>query len=203
LVSRVSLWQILKGREVWLVSFAGTCLCAVEFSILAHFVLYLKETLLFTVVVAGLLLAIVEAGGAFGKPMSGFISDRLFHGGRKRVYILMCYVAFALCMIVAFLQPDSPLWLIASICLILGLAAIGFGGLHLTLVGEIAGKELAGTVTGISSVIIMIGVIAGPPVFGYIIDITGSYQVGWQLLAILAAVAAVLLLFVREEKRRI
>ena len=69
--------------------------------------------------------------------------------------------------------------------------------------GEIAGKELAGIVSGISTIIVMIGIIAGPPVFGYIIDKTASYQAGWQLLAILAAVAAVLLLFVREERRRI
>ena len=49
----------------------------------------------------------------------------------------------------------------------------------------------------------MVGIVAGPPFFGYIIDVTGSYQIGWQLMAVLAVVALVLLLFVREEKRKI
>ena len=131
------------------------------------------------------------------------ISDHLFHGGRKRVYLLIAGVAFVMCMLLSFLQQGVPSWIIAPVCLILGLVAIGFGGLHLTLVGEIAGKELAGTVTGMSTVITMTGSIIGPPVFGYIVDTMGSYRLGWQLLAILAAVAAILLLFVREEKRRI
>jgi MFS family permease len=178
-------------------------LVAVEFSILAHFVLYSKEALLFGVVSAGLFLAAVELGGAFGKPISGLISDRVFHGGRKSVYLLMVGVAFVMCLLFSFLQQGIPWWIIVPVSSILGLVAIGFGGLHLTLVGEIAGRELAGTVIGVSAAISMAGSIIGPPVFGYIVDTTGSYRLAWQLLALLAAVAAVLLLFVREEKRRI
>ncbi len=198
-----SVREVFKNREIWLISFAGMCFMVVEFSILAHFVLYLKETLLFTAVAAGLFLAILQAGGALGKPISGFISDHLFHGSRKMVYFFMCCVAVAMSLTFAFLQPDSPLWVIALLSSMLGFVAIGIGGVHLTMVGEIASKELAGTVTGISTAILQIGTVVGPPAFGYIVDTTGSYQVGWQLLAISAAVAAILLLFVREEKRRI
>jgi len=72
----------------------------------------------------------------------------------------------------------------------------------MTLVGEIAGRELVGTVTGMALVIFVVGGIIGPPAFGYTVDVTGSYQLGWQLLVIVAIVAATLLFFVREEKRQ-
>ncbi|MFC1951502.1 MFS transporter, partial [Chloroflexota bacterium] len=172
----------------------------IEFSVLTHFVLYLKEALLFTTVAAGFSLAILQTGGALGKPISGYISDHLFHGSRKIVYFFMCCVAVAMSLTFAFLQPNSPLWIITLLSSILGFVAIGIGGVHLTMVGEIASKELAGTVTGISTAILQIGTVVGPPSFGYIVDTTDSYQVGWQLLAVSAAVAAILLLFVREEK---
>ena len=200
---RPSLREVFKGRDIWLVIIAGMCLIVVEFSAIAYFVLYLKEVLLFSVVSAGFFLATLEASGALGKPLSGLASDRLFHGRRKKFYILMCGIAGAMCLIFAFLRHGSPLWIIVLFCLILGFVSIGWGGLHLTLVGEFAGKELAGTVTAISTVFIMIGTMAGPPTFGYIVDTTDSYQTSWLFLAIMAILAVVLLLFVREEKRRI
>jgi len=197
-----SVVEIFKGREIWLLASAAMCLMAVEFSAIAYLVLYLKESLLFPVVTAGFFLAVAEASGAFGKPLAGLVSDRLFHGHRKGVYISMCCIAGAMCLILAFLQQGSPSWVIVPLCFILGFTAIGWGGLQLTLVGEIAGEKLAGTVTGMTVVIIMVGALIGPPIFGYTVDVTGSYQMGWQLLAALAILAAVLLLFIREEKRR-
>jgi ACS family hexuronate transporter-like MFS transporter len=182
---------------------AGFCLVVVEFSVIAYFVLYVEETLLLTIVNAGFFLAILESGGAFGKPISGLISDRLFHGNRKRVYILMCSLTFATCLIFTFLQQGAPSWIMIPLCFILGFVGIGWGGLHLTLVGEFAGKELAGTVTGASSVFLMVGNIIGPPTFGYIVDTTGSYRIAWMFLTIMAILAVVFLLFVREANRRI
>lgn len=175
----------------------------VEFSAIAYLVLYLRESLLFTVVTASFFLAILEASGAFGKPLSGLMSDRLFHGRRKVVLLPMIGIAGTICLILSFLQAGNPSWLIILLLLLLGFTGVGWGGLQLTLVGEIAGKKLAGTITGMVVVIWMLGNIVGPPVFGYTVDITGSYQMGWQLLALAAIVALVLNLFVREEKRRI
>jgi ACS family hexuronate transporter-like MFS transporter len=200
---RPSVGEVIKSREIPLLIGAGFCMIVVEFSGLTHFVLYLKDALLLPVVTAGFFLAFVEGGGAFGKPISGLISDRLFHGGRKRVYMMWTGVAFAMCLIFTFLGEGSPLWLIIPTCLIFGFVGIGWGGLQLTLVGEFAGKEVAGVVTGISTALLLIGNIVGPPSLGHLIDVTGSYQIAWQVLAALALVATVLLLFVREERRRI
>jgi sugar phosphate permease len=201
---RTSVREVFRNRDIWLLIGAGMCLMVVEYSALAYLVLYLNETLLFTVVTAAFFLAILEVSGAFGKPISGLISDRLFHGSRKEVYIMMCCISFAACIIFAFLShQNSSSWVIIPLCLILGFASLGWGGLHLTLVGEFAGKELAGTVTGMSTVFLMIANVIGPPGFGYIVDKTGSYRIAWQFLAIIGIVAAALLLFVREEKRKI
>ena len=198
-----SVWEAFKGREIWLLIAAGMCLLVVEFSAIAYFVLYLNESLLFTVVTAGFYLAILELGGAFGKPITGLISDRLFHGNRKRVYVLMCGITFAMCLIFALLPQGSSSWLLISLCIVLGFVAIGWGGLHLTLIGEFAGRELAGTVTGVSATFMMIANIAGPPIFGYIVDTTGSYRTAWYFLAIMAILATVLLIFVREGRKKI
>lgn len=198
-----SVLEIFKNRNIWLVIGVGMCLMVVEFAAIAYFVAYLSEMLLFSVVTAGFLLAVLEAGGAFGKPVSGLISDRLFRGSRKGVFILMCTVAGAMCLAFAFLSQGSPTWLVVPFCIILGFVAIGWGGLHLTLIGEFAGRELAGTVSGASSAFLLLANTVGPPLFGHIVDITGSYQPAWIFLAALALLAVVLLFFVQESKKRI
>ena len=195
--------EILRGREIWLITIAGTCLMVVEFSVLTYFVLFLFESLSFPEVAAGNLLAVLAAGGAFGKPITGFISDYFFHGSRRIVFILLAGIAGTTCLLFSFTVPSSPSWLIGIMAIILGLSGISWGGLHLTMVGEIAGKESAGLITGISVVFLMMGNLIGPPLFGYIVDISGSYRAGWQFLATLAAAAIVPLLFAQERTRRI
>jgi len=201
--SRPSVAGIFKSREIWLLAFSAMCLCILEFSAIAFLVLYFNESLLFPVKTAGFFLAITGVGGVFGKPLSGLVSDRLFHGRRKGVLILLSCIAGAMCLMLAFLQQGGPSWVIVPLCFILGFSGVGWAGLQMTLIGEIAGRELAGTVTGMALVVFVIGGIIGPPAFGYTVDVTGSYQLGWQLLAIMAIVAAVILLFIREKKRQI
>jgi MFS transporter, ACS family, hexuronate transporter len=198
-----SLKEILKHRDIWLVSCTGFCLNAVEFSVMAYFVLYLQSVLAFAVVAAGMFLAILQAGGAAGKPLAGFISDRAFGGKRKRAYLIVIGTGVVLCAIWSLIPSGFSLWMIGLLAVILGLSSFSWGGLHLTLVSEIAGKELTGAAIGVSTVVQMIGNILGPPVFGYIIDSTGSYRMAWQFLAVLGIIGVILLLFVREDRRRI
>lgn len=155
--------EVFLNRDIWVLIATGVCLAVVEFSAIAYFVLYLNEALLISLVTAGFFLAVLEAGGAFGKPLSGLISDRIFGGSRKKVYLLICLSAFILCLAFAFLGQGTPSWLLLALSLILGFVAVGWGGLHLTLIGEFAGKESAGIVSGAASMFIMVGI--RPPAF--------------------------------------
>jgi len=199
--SSPSLREFLKGRDIWFLAMATFCLITVEFGIIAHLVLYLTESLLFPVITAGALLALTEGGGVLGKPGSGFLSDRVFGSSRKKVYMMWGGIAGVMCLVIAF-WGSSLSWGIYPVLFLLGITAIGWGGLNLTLVAELAGVELAGRVTGIVGVISMAGCMLGPVLFGYIVDTTQSYQLAWLCCAALSAMCVVALLFVREERRR-
>jgi len=79
--------KILRNKDILLVSLVGF-FATVEFAIMTFFVLFLKEMLGYAVITAGFLLATLEAGGAFGKPIFGLLSDRLLGGSRTRAYNL-------------------------------------------------------------------------------------------------------------------
>ncbi|MBA7702499.1 hypothetical protein ES703_111268 [subsurface metagenome] len=78
--------------------------------------------------------------------------------------------------------------------------AIGWGGIYVTIAGELGGRESAGAATGAASAIIFIGVILGPPIFGFIVDSTGSYQMAWLAMALAAAVSVLFGSLIRERR---
>ncbi len=193
--------EILLTREILCLSFGSMFIAMVEFGAIAHLAVYLNEVVLFTVVVAGLGLAMLEGGGAFGKPLAGLLSDRVFGSSRRKPFVLMAFITCALCVTLIFVTQTTPLWILFPILAILGLTAVGWGGLWLTLVGEFAGKEHTGIAVGFSTMIVALGAAIGPSIFGYLVDLSDSYQPAWLLLAIFAAMCGTLIFFVREGKR--
>ena len=190
---------LFKSRDIWMLGLACLFLAVVEFSAMAYIVLYLTERLLFGVVVAGALLAMTEAAGGFGKPTSGFVSDYLLGGRRKVIFLFMAGTASVMCLVLGVAGPILG-WLLYPVLIILGVASLGWGGLYATMAGELGGREVAGAAAGAASAVIMVGVMLGPPLFGFIIDSTGSYQVAWLAMALAAAISILFGSLIRERR---
>ncbi|MFC2018667.1 MFS transporter [Chloroflexota bacterium] len=194
--------ELFKSRDIWVLSLGGFFVCMVEFAALTNLVVYFNEELLIGVVAAGGLLAITEAAGAFGKPLSGLVSDRLLGGRRKTVFLLMAGTAGIVCLVFG-ISGNNLGWLLYPILLIFGMAAIGWGGLYVAMASELAGREVAGKALGIAGAILVLGSMAGPPFFGYIVDSTGSFQTAWLVMALCGAISVTFLSLVREYKKRL
>ena len=174
----------------------------VEFSLITYLVLYAKEILLTTSVFGGILLATAEGAGALGKPFFGFLSDKAFSGMRKSPFLLLGIITILCCIVTILMPKETPLLAFGFLFAIFGFTSIGWGGLLLTLVGEFGGKENAATATGFSAMVAYLGSTIGPPIFGFIIDLTNSYFWGWSFLTICATLGTVLIGLIREERRR-
>jgi len=198
----VPLLEILKNREIWLLALCGFCMTWVEMAIIAHLVLYLTEILVFGVVAAGGLLALTEVAGAVARPGAGFISDWVFSGNRKHVFMWIAGMALGMSLVIG-LWGAYLSWLIYPVLVIMGIGGIAFGGIWLTLLSEFGGRRGAGKAVGLGGVIMIAGGVMGPPIFGYMVDATGSYQWAWLSLALVSGVCMLLLLFVREKQRKI
>jgi sugar phosphate permease len=177
-----ALLTLLASRDVRLLALVGFFLGVVEYSALAHLVLYLRSEFLLTAVAAGAVLALAEASGAVGKPVSGLVSDRRLGGRRRPALLAMAALAFAACLTLAAFGADLGAAVYVVVAL-LGLSAIGWGGLFGTAAGEIGGRAAAGQVAGLTAAAVNVGVFAGPPGFGALVDLTGSYTLAWLSLA--------------------
>jgi sugar phosphate permease len=192
--------SVLRSRDILLQGLAAMFLCAIEFSALAQLVLFLKGDWAFTAVAAGGLLAFCQGVGAIGKPVSGLVSDRLLGGRRRPALIALAALAGAACAILALIRPGQTLALWVALAL-LGVGAVGWGGLLGTLAGETAGPAAAGAAAGVTAALDNIGIFIGPPLFGWIVDRTGTYAPAWWTMVGAAVCAVILLAFVREPRR--
>jgi len=194
---------VLFDRNIILVSLASLSLCIVEFSLIAYLVVFLKASIGMSVTVAAGFLAIANGGGAIGKPFFGAISDRVFGGSRRKPLLLVAATVAVTSTLMQVITASTSYSLLAVVFAVFGFGAIGWAGLNIVLVSELASKDVIGLAVGYSVTINLIGNIFGPPIFGFIVDLTGSYSNAWWFLTASAVVSFLFLLAVREAKRNV
>ena len=182
----------LRRPGVIVVFLSGLALSVAQSSVLAHLAIYVRETFALSPVAAGQMLALAQAGGTAGRLAWGVISDRFF-GGRRRPGVVVNALIGAGAYALLALGDRLPLAGLVSLSLVAGVGAFGWVGLYFALVAEIGGARYAGLLTGVAVAFAWSGVLIGPPVFGLLVDRTGSYAWPWLALAVVGlGVAATL-----------
>src|SRR5688572_33191362 len=146
-------------------------------------------------------LALTQAGGMVGRIGWGVASDRLF-GGRRKIVLVVIGVSSALTILaLSLMTPESPIYLLLPLLFLAGVCLVGYQGVSYALIGEIAGKARTGAGLGLMITINAAAATIGTPVFGYIVDQTGSYAFAWQILAGAVAAGIVAVTFLLKESR--
>lgn len=132
----------------------------------------------------------------------GVVSDRIFVGRRKIVLILIGVLSVVLIAALSFMGRDSSYFILMAILFLSGVSIVGYQGVSYALIGEIAGKAKTGAGLGMMITINAGAATLGTPIFGYIVDRTGSYPVAWQVLAVAIAVGTLAMATLLNETVR-
>jgi ACS family hexuronate transporter-like MFS transporter len=193
--------EVLSNRSILALSIMGIFLAGAQLAILTHLVLFLKKEYLFSTVLAGLFLALVQAGGIAGRIGWGLVSDFLAGGRRKSILVIIGIIAVLQLFLLARIGPEIPASLLVLFIILLGSTTIGYHGVLFGLMGEIVRKEVVGLATGFSLTITFLGIVLYPPIFGYVVDRLGSYSPAWDMLAVSWVVALLILIFFIQERK--
>ena len=193
---------VAKNRDIWVVAFYSLAITAVQSVLVAYLVLFLREFLDMSTVVAGACLAVAMAGGTVGRVGWGLVSDLLLNGRRALTLAIVGVVTTASMALLAWLPSDAPLLLVLAVSFVVGLNIIGWSGVRAVFVAELAGPALTGTAIGFSNTILMTGAFAFTPLFGLIVDRTGSYDTAWWMMAGVGFAGTATLAFLRPQARR-
>jgi predicted MFS family arabinose efflux permease len=192
-----------RARDLLSLSFGTALMLIGQMALITYVPLYLKETRGLSPYWASQALALTQLGGMIGRVGWGVVSDRLFHGARKIVLLLIGFISTALTLTLGLLPGDVSLWAVLPLIFLAGVCLVGYQGVSYALTAEIAGQGRTGVALGLLITFNSIGTIIGTPLFGYLVDITGTYAAAWRALAavILAGILA-MLFFLEEPKGR-
>jgi MFS family permease len=133
---------------------------------------------------AGAVLAIAQAAGIGGRILWGWVADRAVNAWKvlASIGVLMAASTF----LVASFLPSWPHWVVLVIGVIQGGTAIGWNGVYLAEVARLAPTGKAGAVTGGALSLTMLGSMFGPPLFTFIVQMSGSYSTAFNFIALFA-----------------
>lgn len=197
-----SMKLILRHKPLLLVSLSAVGLQGCQIILNTYLVIFAYEKLGIDLVLAGILLVISEVGGSFGRVGWGVISDRIFKGRRLIILILISLFSGVISLFIASLPAGTPFAVMTVITFVFGFCISGFNGVWMNAATELVPREQSGAASGFSIMIGSWGVILGPPIFGYIVDKTGSFSAGWIFLSSILIVVILLLLWTMSIVRK-
>ncbi len=191
--------DVPKFKSLLSLSFGTAVLLVGQMSLITYLPLYLKENMGFSAHWASQALAFTQVGAMGGRIGWGVVSDRIFQGKRKAVLVLIGALAIACSVILSFTPSSIHMFFLAPLIFFAGVCMVGYQGVSYALIGELAGKAQTGAALGIVISFNSVGAILGTPLFGYLVDKTGSYSTAWLALAGTILLGMLALIFYLKE----
>ena len=183
----------VMNRDSTMAAVGGVFLVAAQMSILTYLVAFLIHDRRLPLTTAAAFLAVSQLAGAGGRILWGVVSDRLLGGSRRTALLLAAATGATGSLVLAALPAATPVPLLAAAILACTVGAVGWNGVQISFLSELARPGSEGRSVGVALMIQQPGILAGPFLFGLVVDATGSFRSAWLLQAgFLAAAMAIL-----------
>jgi MFS transporter, ACS family, hexuronate transporter len=185
--------SVLKDTHFLLVTLAGVFLLIAQFAFSSYLVLYLNQEIYRSLKISGVILALSFAVGAIGRVGWGIVSDYLIKSREATLSIVAALGASSM-VVLALVTSSTPLWVLYVLAIFLGITVMGWFGIWLALVGELARGKSTGLGLGLSLFFANLGLLFGPPLFGILTDATGSFSIAWLFLAFCMGISSLFMM---------
>ncbi len=174
---------IWKYKGLRWVSLSAFSFAAMQVGLSTFAVIMLVGDLNFSLIEAGVILAVMQAAGVTGRVLWGWVADRSGNPSGVLAAITVITVICALAMV--FLDMDTPDALVYVLLVTMGMTAIGWNGVFLAEIAHLAPMGLISSATGGAMVITYAGVMIGPAAMASIYEYAGSYTLTFGLFSVM------------------
>ncbi|WP_240511798.1 MFS transporter [Paludifilum halophilum] len=182
------LWDELKRlfqqKPLYPLLCSGWFLVSLQMVLVAHLVLFLKNTIEVSLVSAGRMLAVSLFFGMVGRMTLAWLSDTVWKGDRIRPLILSIWSSVIGVILLCTVSPYLPVWTLFFLCGWLGFFGIGWYSLFIVEVAERSSRRSIGLTVSYALTINQIAIITAPALFGWLVDWQDSYFPPWFLLTV-------------------
>lgn len=192
--------RLLGVPELRPVLWAGTVHVATQFATVSYLLLYLQDRHGIPLAAGGGCLFAAQMAGVVGRIVLARWSDRYGAGRRLRPVLISLLVTAAATAGLAVL-PTVPLPVAVALMVPYGFFAFGWYGPWVVHVADVAPGNATGLTLALAMTGNQLGIVAGPPLFGAIQDLSGGYTAAWLgFTAILLAAATRVAVAIRHDR---
>lgn len=195
-----SLRRVLT-RDIRVAAASGLFLVSSQICLLTYLVVYLIHDRNQSVTTAAFFLALAQLAGAAGRVLWGVVSDRMLSGRRRPALQLAASVGAVASLSLAVMPLSAPIPLLVVAILACAIGAVGWNGVQISYISELARPGTEGRSVGLGLMIQQPGILIGPFLFGLVVDLTGSFRLAWLLVAGFMGTALLIMLATRELPR--
>ena len=157
--------------------------CAMQMSLITFIVNHLTFNVAHTLVAAGLMLSVAQAGGAIGRVLWGAVAD--WTRWPERVLGGLGIGMVVAAVLTSQFEPGWPGWAIGAVCFLFGCTAVGWNGTYIARMVTLAPAGRASDASAGSAVFTHGGVLVVPPIFALLVSSGVSYGTGYLLVSVL------------------
>lgn len=187
---------VVASPEIALVALAGACFAVGQGIWFAFLVTFMVLQLDYSLGFAGMVFAVMQATGIFGRVVLGWLADRV---GSGALVLAVAGIASGLCSIGLAMTENS--WPVAGMIALSGLAGVAVSSWNGVQVAEVVRlspqSQIHTTVAG-ATIVIFVGYVVGPILFAFLISATGRYDLGFLTVAAVCMVGAIFALSARR-----
>ena len=194
-----SMRDLMRDRRLWLLALTYNGQITAQYSVSVYFVLFLHEALDLTLIAASGLLGVVSVVAIGGRIGWGLVSDNLFGGARRPVLALIAFLTLVSMLTAAALPAHAPRALALLLAVMIGFTAFSWTGIYGTMAIELAGRASAASAVAWVHLLGGVGSLGAAPLFGYVVDHTGSYRIAWLVVAAAVLGGLISALCLRED----
>jgi predicted MFS family arabinose efflux permease len=181
---------VLRTPALRRLALSSTTFAATQLSMATFLVTFLTERAGVPLVRAGIVMAVAQGAGVVGRILLGWVADRLLRPGRV---LAVLGISMAMASVATGLISSAwPLTSIFVVTAILGLTGLSWNGVYLAEVAVIAPPGAAGAATGGALSMTFLGIVLGPALFSAVVSLSGSYTLGFCIVAAAAFMGGLL-----------
>lgn len=179
---------------------SGFVLVSAQLVVISYLLIDLRDVHDIGFVAGGTVLLLTQVAGGIGRVVLAAATDRDLH---RFTVVSFCLLATGTGLVVYGLLPagTTPTAVIALLAAVTGFFGFGWYGPWVAHVADISDDDSMGSTLAFSMTANQLGIVIGPPVFGVLVDLSGTYWVAWGTvgLVMIGTGAAVQ----RAERRRL
>ena len=181
--------QAIGTSAFWLLSAGHAFALLAVSSILLHAIPHMHSGLGFSLVKAAGMVSLVMACQILGQMIGGYLGDRY----DKRYICIMCMIGHtSALLLLAFASNDL---MVIAFAVIHGVSWGARGPLMVALRADYFGTRAFGMIMGISSLVVMLGMMGGPIVGGLLSDYYGNFVYSFAIIALVSLLGAICFYF--------